>query len=82
MNSKANQILKVQHANKPTAKAKPLSQIIQQPEEELVRPPEIELPEQPEPVGKLESLAEARRNESLYGSGWSLAQLMNEFGGR
>ena len=47
-----------------------------------VEQPQIEQPEQPEPELYLESLAEPPRDESVYGSGWSIAQLMNEFGRR
>lgn len=49
---------------------------------ELVEPREIEQPEQPEPEIQLQSLAEPPIDQSIYGSGWSVAELMNEFSGR
>lgn len=60
--------------NKPKVNPNPLPAPGQQ--------PEIQQPEEPEPVGHVESLVEPPRDESVYGSGWSLAQLMNEFSGR
>ncbi len=75
----SNKIVTVKRANKSTAKPQLLSQPVQQAEEQQM---EIEQPEQPELVVYLEPLVEPIREESVYGSGWSLAELMNEFGGR
>jgi len=77
MNS--NKIVKVKYANKLPTEPKSLSQA---PQQALVEQPEIGHPEQLEPVVPLEFRREPTRDESVYGSGWSLAQLMNEFGGR
>lgn len=74
-----NKIVRVKRASDPIVKPQPLSQRVQQQE---VQQPQIEQPEQPEQVFHLESVAESTREESVYGSGWSLAQLMNEFSGR
>ncbi len=83
-NTSSNQIIKVNRISKTVEKTKPVSQIAGQQELQIesVSPVEIELPEQPEPVVQLESLAKLPRGESVCGSGWSLAELMNEFGGR
>ena len=75
----SNRIVRVKRAENPIVKPQPLSQRVQQQE---VQQPQIEQPEQPEQVFHLESVAESTREESVYGSGWSLAQLMNEFSGR
>lgn len=87
----SNKVITVIRVNQPTAKPLILSQPVQQPEVQPVQQLEIQQPEvqqieiqpeQPEPLDLLESLVEPPRNESVYGSGWSLAELMNEFGGR
>ena len=70
----SKRIVKVKNLNRPITKPEPVSQ----PQEQ----PQIEPPEQPEPVVHMESLAEFPKDESVYGSGWSLAQLMNEFSAR
>ena len=49
---------------------------------EQVQEIDVEQPEQPEPVIQLQSLAEPPIDQSIYGSGWSVAELMNEFSGR
>lgn len=67
----SNRIVAVKRANNLIVKPQPLSQRVQQQE---VQQPQIEQPEQPEQVGHLESVAESTREESVYGSGWSLAQ--------
>ena len=76
-----NKIVAVKRAPT-TAKPQLLSQRLQQSETEAVQQPQIEQPEQPEPVGHVESLTEPLRDDSIYGSGWNLAQLMNEFSER
>ena len=74
----ANRIIAVKPASKPVAKPQLISQPVQKPEEQ----PEIEQPEQPTPAVHLESLVEPMREESVYGTGWSWAELVNEFSGR
>lgn len=66
----------VKRSSQPQALPQPRSQPLQQLEE--VAQSEIEQPEQP-PSIYLESLAEPPKDESVYGSGWSIAQLKNEF---
>lgn len=77
------QIIKVNRLGKPADKPKavvgPLYQ--QEPQAEAVAQVEIEPPEQLELVAQLEPVAEPTIKESVCGSGWSLAELMNEFSG-
>ncbi|MBW4640112.1 MAG: hypothetical protein KME05_18165 [Gloeocapsa sp. UFS-A4-WI-NPMV-4B04] len=49
---------------------------------EQVQQIDVEQPEQPEPVIHLQSVAEPPIDQSIYGSGWSVAELMNEFNER
>lgn len=58
------------------------SQLVQPSVIEPVEQPEIEQPEQPKPAIQLQSLAEPPIDQSIYGSGWSVAELLNEFSGR
>lgn len=74
----SNRIVAVKPASKPVVKPQLISQPVQKPEAQ----PEIEQPEEPEPLVHLESLVEPTREESVYGSGWSWAELVNEFSGR
>lgn len=69
----------VKRSTQSSVKTQHRFQPIQQSSIESVPQPEIEQPEQPEVVVHLESLAEPPLDESVYGSGWSVAQLMNEF---
>ena len=82
--SEANlvQVIKVNRNSKTVAKPDVASPLEQDLQVESVPPLEMGQSDQPKPVIRWESLAEPLREESLYGSGWSLAQLMNEFGGR
>ncbi len=77
----SNQIIKINRLSKIVEKPKPVSQLTEQQEPPIQTVPQAEV-EPPEPVVQLESLTELPREESVYGSGWSLAELMNEFGGR
>lgn len=76
-----NNVITVIRTNKPTTKPLLLSQPVQQLEIESVQEPEIEQLEQP-PESYINSLIEPIRDESVYGSGWSVTELMNEFSGR
>ena len=49
---------------------------------EPVQQIDVEQPEQPELVIQLQSVAEPPIDQSIYGSGWSVAELMTEFSGR
>lgn len=46
---------------------------------EQVQQIDVEQPEQPEPVIQLQSVAEPPIDQSIYGSGWSVGELMTEF---
>lgn len=73
----------VKRSTQPPLKPQRRSPLIQEPVvEPPAQQPEIEQPEQPEPELYLESLAETLLDQSVYGSGWSVAELMDEFGGR
>ena len=76
MNSK--KVITVKHSNQSLAKPQRRSQLVQESVIESTQQPEIEQP----PVVHLESLAEPPKDESVYGSGWSVTELLNEFSGR
>ena len=76
MNSK--KVITVKHSNQSLAKPQRRSQLVQESVIESTQQPEIEQP----PVLHLESLAEPPKDESVYGSGWSVTELLNEFSGR
>lgn len=78
----ANKFIKIKRLNQPTILPELLSESPQQLDVKPVQVPEIEQPEQLLPVSHLEQTVEFAREESVYGSGWSLAELMNEFSGR
>ncbi len=61
---------------------RPVNQVavVTQPETQVQ--PELEIELFPEPVEHLECLVTPVRDDSIYGSGWSLAELMTEFTGR
>ena len=77
-------IVQASRDNKARERSKPISKPVQQLEIELkpTQQQEVEQPEQSKPVGYLESLAELFPQESVFGSGWSLAELLDEFGER
>jgi len=72
----------VKRSNQSTKKTQRRFQPLPQSAAEIVEQPQIEQPEQPEPVIHLESVAELPIEQSIYGSGWSVAELMTEFSGR
>ena len=76
MNSK--KVITVKHSNQSLAKPQRRSQLVQESVIESTQQPEIEQPS----VVHLESLAEPAKDESVYGSGWSVTELLNEFSGR
>ncbi|MBE9192503.1 hypothetical protein IQ230_19545 [Gloeocapsopsis crepidinum LEGE 06123] len=67
--------------------SKPLKKLAEEPQsvfqdEQQVKTDvdDIELDiEQPTPLVQLESLVESYLDESVYGSGWSVTELLNEF---
>ena len=86
MNSKKPIIVKrsaqPEASTQPEATPQRRSRLIQEPVAEQVQQIDVEQPEQPEPVVQLQSVSEPPIDQSIYGSGWSVAELMNEFSGR
>lgn len=78
----SNKPVIVKRSNQSTEKTQRHFQPIQQSNTEPVPQLDIEQPEQPQAVVHFESLAENPLDQSVYGSGWSVTELMNEFGGR
>ena len=74
--------IKIKRPTKPTPQLQNLPQAQEQLEVEPTQPLEIEQPEQPAPPLRLESLAEAAPDESMFGTGWSMTELLNEFSSR
>ena len=77
-----NTFIKIKRLTKPTPQLQDLPQIDEQLEVEPAQFLEIEQPEQPAPAVHLEALTEAAPDESVFGCGWSLTELLNEFSGR
>jgi hypothetical protein len=71
--------IKIKRPTKPTPQLQDLPQADEQLEVEPTQSLEIEQPEQLAPTVLLESLTETPRDESVYGCGWSLTELLNEF---
>jgi len=78
----SNTFIKIKRPTKATPQPQELSQIDEQLEIESIQPFEIEGIEQSEPPVQLESLAEAPPDESIFGTGWNVTELLNEFSGR
>lgn len=78
----SNTFIKIKRPTKPTPQPQDLPQVNEQLKVEPTQPLEIEQPEQPVPAVQLKSLVETPRDESVYGCGWSLTELLNEFSGR
>ena len=80
MNS--NNFIKIKPPNKPTPPTQSHPQDTAPVVEEPTQPLEIEQPEQPAPPLRLESLAEVAPDESMFGTGWSMTELLNDFSSR
>lgn len=80
MNSKKPIIVK--RSTQPEVLPQRRSRLVQESVAEPAQQIDVEQPEQPEPVIQLESVAEPPIDQSIYGSGWSVAELMTEFSGR
>ncbi len=78
----SNTFIKIKRPTKPAPQLQDLPQVDNHLEVEPAQLLEIEQPEQPAPTVHLESLTETPRDESIYGCGWSLTELLNEFSGR
>lgn len=77
----SNTFIKIKRPVKPVPQPE-FSEAVTTPEVEPTQPLEIEQPEQAAPPVKLESLAEATPDQSVFGCGWSVTELLNEFSGR
>lgn len=78
MNSKKPIIVK--RSTQSSALPQRRSRLVQESDNvEQVQQIDVEQPEQPEPAIQLQSVAEPPIDQSIYGSGWSVAELMNEF---
>lgn len=78
----SNKPVIVKRSNQSTEKTQRHFQASEQSNVEPVEQPDIEQPEQPQAMVHLESLAETPLDESVYSSGWSITDLMDELGGR
>ncbi len=80
MNSK--NILKVKRPTKPQTPPPPSNDSAIEEAIEALQKNETETLQQPEPVVNKEVFLGTPRDESVYGCGWSLTELLNEFSGR
>ena len=80
MNSK--NILKVKRPTKPQAPPLPLNDSAIEEAVEAFQQSAMETIQQPEPVVNKEVFLGTPRDESVYGCGWSLTELLNEFNDR
>ncbi len=78
----SNTFIKIKRPTKPAPQLQDLPQVDNQLEIESAQPLEIEPPEQPVPALLLEPPIETLREESVFGCGWSLTELLNEFNSR
>ena len=80
MNTK--NILKVKRPPKPQTPPPPLNDSVIEEAVEAFQQSAIETQQQPESLVEQEASFETAREESVYGSGWSLTELLNEFNKR
>jgi hypothetical protein len=80
MNSK--HILKVKRPTKPQTPPLPLNDSAIEEAVEALQKSEMEPQDQPELIVDKEVFLGTPRDESVYGSGWSLTELLNEFNDR
>ena len=76
-----NNILKVKRPLKPQTPP-PLNDSAIEEAVEALQQSETETQQQPEPVVNKEVFLGTPRDESVYGCGWSLTELLNEFNAR
>lgn len=80
MNSK--NILKVKHPTKPQTPPPPSNDSAIEEAIEALQQAAMETQQQEEPVVDKEVFLGVPRDESVYGCGWSLTELLNEFNDR
>ena len=78
----AKNILKVKRPVKPQNPQPPSNDSAIEEAVEALQKSEIETQQQPEPVVNKEVFLGTPRDESVYGCGWSFAELLNEFNER
>lgn len=77
----SHSFIKIKRPVKPVPKPQPPEAAIPA-EVEPTQPLEIELPEQPETIVQSDLVTKIPLEESVFGCGWSLTELRNEFSGR
>lgn len=78
----SNEFVKVKRPIKPTQNPQAPFQTATREELVPVEAPEIEQPEQLAATEQFQPIAEIPPDESVFGCGWSVTELMNEFSGR
>lgn len=78
----SNEFIKVKRPIKPAQNPQPPSQAATQDELAPAKTPEIEQPGQSDATVQLQPVVETPPDESVFGCGWSITELRNEFSGR
>jgi hypothetical protein len=78
----AKNIVKVKRPIKPQAPQPPVNDSAIEEAVEALQQAKIETHQQPKPVVNKEVFLGTPRDESVYGCGWSLTELLNEFNER
>ncbi len=78
----SNEFVKVKRPTKSTQNSQPPSQAATREELVPVEAPEIEQPKQLAATEQLQPVVEVPPDASVFGCGWSVTELMNEFSGR
>lgn len=78
----AKNILKVKRLINPQTPQPPSNDSAIEEAVEALQQAAVEAQQQPEPVVEQEAIFETPREESVCGSGWSYAELLNEFNDR
>ncbi len=78
----SNNFIKIKRPTKPTPHPQEPFQVATPVEVKPTQPLEIEQPEQPETIVESGLVVEIPPDESVFGCGWSITELKNEFSGR
>ncbi len=78
----SNTFIKIKRPTKPTPQPQSQPQDVAPAEVEPTQPLEIEQPEQLETIVQSGLVVEVSLEESVFGCGWSVTELRNEFSGR
>ncbi len=79
---KSNTFIKVKRPTQPQTLPPPLNDSAIEEAVEALQQAAMETQQQEEPVVEQEATFETAPDESVYGSGWSLTELLNEFNER